>query len=190
MKRRKMNLQLFAQANGETPPATMPPVIETPKTDPESPPISYTAEDIAKEKEKWSAETQKLHQAEIAQAKKEAAAEAERLAKLSAEERKTEENEAILKELEELRSKQARVEMITHANQELESNALPAAFAEIVYADTPEQIKENVSSLKKAFDAAVEENVKKRLAGTTPSGGGSGSSGSSMKAQVEKIFGL
>ena len=189
MKRRKMNLQLFAQANGETPPATMPPVIETPETDSESPPISYTAEDIAKEKEKWSAETQKLHQAEIAQAKKEAAAEAERLAKLSAEERKTEENEAILKELEELRSKQARVEMITHANQELESNALPAAFAEIVYADTPEQIKENVSSLKKAFDAAVEENVKKRLAGTTPSGG-SGSSGSSMKAQVEKIFGL
>lgn len=192
MKRIKMNLQLFAEANGDTLPVTPPttPPAETPETNPQSPPMSYTAEDIAKEKEKWLAETQKKHQAEIAQAKKDAAAEAERLAKLSADDRKAEAETALLNELEELRAERAKAVLMGEASIELKTNALPSTFAKIVYADTTEKIKENVLSLKNAFDVAVEETVKKRLAGTTPSTGESGSSGSAMKSQVEKIFGL
>jgi hypothetical protein len=186
----KLDLQYFAEPN--EPPAD-PPNLDNPPSDPPAK-VELSAEELqkkieaesdrklAKALEKKQKEWEEQLDQRIADAKKDA----EQYAKMTQKEREDAEYkkrlEALDKRERELNTKQLRSEVET----DLKDEGLPAAFADsLIKLEDIEKIKEAVSSIKKEFDAAVNNAVKEKLRQDPPETGGSKINNSSHTTKAE-----
>lgn len=118
---------------------------------------------LNKAKSKWEKDAEDR----IEKAKDEAA----RLARLSKDEREKEEQSKREKELAEREKNIRMAELKIETRTQLTENGLPESFCDLVLAEDAEQIQANITSLRKAFDSAVEKEVNKRLSQDTPKKG-------------------
>ena len=107
--------------------------------------------------------------------------EAERLSKLSAEQRQKEELETLKKELaakeSELRQRELREEM----TKVLEERGIPLAFMDYFITDSSKTTLKRITDFEKAYKKAVADGVDAKLKSTVPPGGGGGSAGNAGK---------
>lgn len=111
--------------------------------------------------------------AEMQKKKEKETAEAERLAKLSAEERNNERFSALERELAEYKQRDARNAMTAEARKMLQSkgvNASDALLSNLV-TDDAETTKSNVDNFVQLFKSAVDNAVTEKLKGNTPKKG-------------------
>lgn len=84
-------------------------------------------------------------------------------------------------------------ELKADAREVLSAKEVPAEFLDMLVGKDLEETKANADAFKKQFDAAVQAQVEKRLAGKTPpagSGAGTPSEAEAMEAQIDKYLGL
>jgi secreted Zn-dependent insulinase-like peptidase len=98
--------------------------------------------------------------------------EAERLAKLSADEKKAEEDKKRAKELADKDRELTLRELNLGAIDELDKRKLPVSFAKFLLKETAEKTLENITSFETAFREAVQAEVDAKLKGKTPEKGG------------------
>ncbi|HJA40811.1 MAG TPA: DUF4355 domain-containing protein [Firmicutes bacterium] len=137
------------------------------------------ADKLAEAETNW---TQKLEDAK---------SEAEKLAKLSKEEKAAHEEQKRIAALEEREAAVARRELEAETLKLLSDKQIPDSVLGLVIGEDADETKKNVDTFKKIFDAAVQTAVESRMAGTTPRTG-SGSSGnheSSIAEQFKKALG-
>lgn len=149
-----------------TPPATTQ-TAEPPKTE-TTPPAKPTLNELLKDPA-YKAE----HDSMITAAASAAKAEAERLAKLTAEERQTEERNQFNAE----RAKFEAERLENEATKQLAALGLPVEFAKQLVGKDATATLANVQQFSTAFSAAVEKAVTDRIKGDPPKTGTSGSAG-------------
>lgn len=113
---------------------------------------------LATEKAEWEAAKVK----ELEEAK----TEAEKLAKLSADERAEAERAKREQEIEEREKALNQREYKLEAVKQLDEAGLSTDFVDMVMSDNAEATKENIGALKSAFDKAVEATVNERIKAT------------------------
>ena len=131
---------------------------------------------LADEKAKW----EKAYQKKAAADKKEA----ERLAKLSEDERRAAELEARNKELEEKDQEIRRKELKLETVKVLADRSLPVAFADYLIAEDSESTLKRITAFEKEYKKAVEAGVNEKLKGKAPAASG----GAGDSAGVENGF--
>ena len=67
----------------------------------------------------------------------------------------------------------------------LSDEGLPIEFLDVVMADTAESVKENIASIRKVFDEAVEKRVNERLTQDKPRRGAT--AGAMSKAEIMAV---
>lgn len=115
---------------------------------------------LARERAKMEKEAEK----KVANAKKEA----ERLAKLSEEERQKEEDQAKDKALEEAKAELARVYLERDTVNRLSEENIPIDFKDFLMGADAEATNENIKAFKPVFESMVQREVEERLKGKTP----------------------
>lgn len=146
---------------------------------------TFTQEDVnkiisdrlAKERSKW----EKEFQAKIDEAK----TEAEKLAKMNAEQKAEYERQQREKELADREAKITQRELRATALETLAEKDLPKELAEILDYTNADSTNKSIEAVEKAFRSAVEAGVNERLKGNPPKGGGGG--GNSAIPDAEKI---
>ena len=113
---------------------------------------------------------------------KQAQSEGERLAKLTKDERAKEEEAKRLADLEAREKAIAVKELRIETQSLLSDEGLPIEFLDVVMADTAESVKENIASVRKVFDEAVEKRVNERLTQDKPRRGAT--AGAMSKAEI------
>ena len=113
---------------------------------------------------------------------KQAQSEGERLAKLTKDERAKEEEAKRLADLEAREKAIAVKELRIETQSLLSDEGLPIEFLDVVMADTAESVKENIASIRKVFDEAVEKRVNERLTQDKPRCGST--AGAMTKAEI------
>lgn len=94
----------------------------------------------------------------------------------------------------ELADREAQIALREHkaeALDVLDKSEVPREFLDMLVGGSTEETKEKVAVFKKEFDAAVQKQVEKRLAGTTPKGGngtGAQSEDEAMAAEIAKYL--
>lgn len=111
--------------------------------------------------------------------------EAERLAKLSENERKDEEMKKREKDIADRLAELERKELKADAISDLNQKGLPSEFADFLLAEDAEKTLENINAFKEAFDKAVNEAVKEKLRQDTPKLGGNKLSGGKVPSVAE-----
>ncbi|MDK6256901.1 DUF4355 domain-containing protein, partial [Escherichia coli] len=101
---------------------------------------------------------------EKAQEIEEAKSEAERLAKLSKDEREKEQERKRKEELDKREKAIAYKELRIETRSQLSEEGLPLEFLDVVMADNADAISENIKNIRVVFDEAVEKRVDERLA--------------------------
>lgn len=94
--------------------------------------------------------------------------EAQRLASMNAEEKARYEIEQSKKEIEEMRRNFTLTQNKTECMKILAEKSIDVSLADFVVAEDAETMKANIDKIEKAFKKSVEEEVNKRLKGTTP----------------------
>ena len=116
---------------------------------------------------------------------KQAQSEGERLAKLTKDERAKEEEAKRLADLEAREKAIAVKELRIETQSLLSDEGLPIEFLDVVMADTAESVKENIASIRKVFDEAVEKRVNERLTQDMPRRGST--AGAMTKAEIMAV---
>ena len=116
---------------------------------------------------------------------KQAQSEGERLAKLTKDERAKEEEAKRLADLEAREKAIAVKELRIETQSLLSDEGLPIEFLDVVMADTAESVKENIASIRKVFDEAVEKRVNERLTQDKPRRGAT--AGAMSKAEIMAV---
>lgn len=162
----KMNLQLFAEPGPE--PAPVP----EPEPGPEPAPQSF--DDILKNKD-YQAEFDRRIQKALGTAKEkwdalmdDKLSEAEKLAKMTKEEKTQYQQQKREKELADKEAAITRRELMAEAKNSLTEKGLPVSLAELLdYADA-DRCSKSIVALEKAFNQAVQAQVDKKLEGGKP----------------------
>lgn len=115
-------------------------------------------------KAKWETEYQ--------QKLEEAKTEAEKLAKMNAEQKAEYERQQREEELAKREAEITRRELRASALETLSEKGLPKELADIINYTDAESTKTSLESIEKAFRQAVEDGVNERLKGNPPKGGG------------------
>ncbi len=140
----------------------------------------YTDDDvnniIAKKKAEWKKELEKK------------TSEAEKLAKMNAEQKLEYERNQLQKELDELKAEKNANEMRKQARNMLKDEGINVSdeLVSALVAEDAEGTKKVVESFAQAFNAAVEAAVKEKLKGKTPRAGSGGTS-TMTRAEIRKI---
>lgn len=116
---------------------------------------------------------------------KQAQSEGERLAKLTKDERAKEEEAKRLADLEAREKAIAVKELRIETQSLLSEEGLPIEFLDVVMADTAETVKDNIASVRKVFDEAVEKRVNERLTQDKPRRGAT--AGAMSKAEIMAV---
>lgn len=116
---------------------------------------------------------------------KQAQSEGERLAKLTKDERAKEEEAKRLAALETREKAIAVKELRIETQSLLSDEGLPIEFLDVVMADTAESVKDNIASIRKVFDEAVEKRVNERLTQDKPRRGAT--AGAMTKAEIMAV---
>lgn len=166
-----LNLQFFADPND--PPADP----EDPPADPPNDPPgdkSFTQEELDKIIQdrlgKAQAKWEKDYQSKLEAAK----TEAEKLAKMNADQKAEYERQKREDELAKRESDITRRELRATALETLADKKLPLSLAEILVFTDAESTNASLDAVEKAFREAVEAGVNERLRGNPPGGGGQG----------------
>ncbi len=120
-----------------------------------------------------------------------AVAEALKVAQMDEAGKESYEQEKREKELSDREAQIALRERKAEALDVLDKNEVPREFLDMLVGENTEETKEKVAVFKKEFDAAVQKQVEKRLAGTTPKGGnstGAQSEDEAMAAEIAKYL--
>ncbi len=117
----------------------------------------------------------------------EAKSEAERLAKMSADEKAEHEREKREAELQKREAELNARELKQGAKDMLIEKNLPVELADLISYSNAEQTKEQIGKLEEAFNKAVENKVNERLKGKTPLQGGTGKA-TGIEAQIDEAF--
>ena len=115
---------------------------------------------LARERSKAEKETEKKIESAIQ--------EAERLAKLSEDERKQEAEEAKDKELEAAKAELARVYLERDTMSRLAEEKIPSEFKDFLMGSDAESTNENIKAFKPIFESMIQKQVEERLKGKTP----------------------
>lgn len=115
---------------------------------------------LARERSKAEKETEKKIESAIQ--------EAERLAKLSEDERKQEAEEAKDKELEATKAEPARVYLERDTMSRLAEEKIPSEFKDFLMGTDAESTNENIKAFKPVFESMIQKQVEERLKGKTP----------------------
>lgn len=179
---RHINLQLFAESQ-----ATQGDGANTPQTGEGqtqgTEPKTYTEEELAALKAKWEKDSAEKHTAEIEKAKKDAVKEAERVAKLSVDDKKAEEFKALEDKVKLLEDEKAFSALKEEAREMLGKENLPREFLDFVLGENAEKTGEKIKTLKKVFDDRLQKAVEERMRGKTPSSGGNTTTEVSVQEQ-------
>ena len=116
---------------------------------------------------------------------KQAQSEGERLAKLTKDESANAEEAKRSADLEAREKAIAVKELRIETQSLLSDEGLPIEFLDVVMADTAESVKENIASIRKVFDEAVEKRVNERLTQDKPRRGAT--AGAMSKAEIMAI---
>lgn len=167
MKKHLLNLQLFA--DGAEDAAVETPENDTTKTQPEEKAktapkaeLKYSDEDVDRLLGQKFAEWQKKQDKKTS--------EAERLGRMTAEEKANERMSALEKKLHEYETREARAEMTKQARTILQDEGVyvdDALLANLI-AEDADSTKASVESFLTLFNAAVEKKVKEAVKGETP----------------------
>ncbi len=117
--------------------------------------------------------------------------EALKVAKMDEESKAAYEQEKAARELADREAQIALRERKADALDILDRNDVPREFLDMLVGENSEVTKSNVAAFRAQFDAAVQAQVEKRLAGTTPKGGnGTGvqSEEAAMAAEIDKYM--
>ena len=125
--------------------------------------------------------------AEQKAARDEAVAEALKVAGMDADSKAAYEKQQEEKKLAEREADIALRELKADARELLAEKEVPAEFLDMLVGKDMEATRGNVEAFKKQFDAAVQAQVEKRLAGKTPSGGSGASAASEDDAMAAEI---
>lgn len=156
----KLNLQLFAEEQEETEEETQE---ETEKTFTQDDVDSIITKRLEREQKKWEKNlTEKIEKERK---------EAERLAKLSAEEKEKEVLEKTKKEIEKTKNNLKKRELLLDAKDVLSDKALPVNFAERLLGEDAESTMDNIKAFEEEWQKAIEKAVNDKLKGTTPKSG-------------------
>lgn len=120
-----------------------------------------------------------------------AVAEALKVAQMDEAGKESYEQEKREKELSDREAQISLRERKAEALDVLDKNEVPREFLDMLVGDSTEETKAKVAAFKKEFDTAVQKQVEKRLAGTTPKGGngtGSMSEEEAMAAEIDKYL--
>lgn len=98
----------------------------------------------------------------------EARTEAEKLAKMNAEQKSQYEKEKREKELADREASITKRELAATAKEQLAEKGLPLSLADVLDYSNAEKCSESIEAVGKAFQAAVEKAVEERLAGGKP----------------------
>lgn len=101
-----------------------------------------------------------------------AKSEGEKLAKMTAAERKAEEERIEREKFEKEKAEFERKSIVAEVTRQLADKGLPVSFAEMVAGADAEQSKANIEAFEKAWNGAVEAAIKSKLGGKTPNIGG------------------
>lgn len=132
---------------------------------------------VGKAKEQWELETNdKL-------------TEAEKLARMTKEQKAEYKAQQMEKELNKLKAEKARTELAATARKMLsdENIAVPDSLLTYIVGEDAEKTKAAVEDFVKLFNGAVSEEVKKSARQTTPKEGGSTAGGESKKMDIAKM---
>ncbi len=115
------------------------------------------------------------------------AAEAERVKKLSPEEKAAEEQQKKDTEIASLRSQLLQKELRENATKLLEQDGFPVGLADVLDYSSKERMEETLKSTTSVFKESLGVAIKTRLKGRTPEGlGGAASSENLLKDQIAK----
>lgn len=115
------------------------------------------------------------------------AAEAERVKKLTPEQKAAEEQQKKDEEIADLRNQLLRKELQETAVRSLEAEGFPAGLAGLIDCSSKERMEETLKSATEIFKESLASAVKSRLKGKTPEGlGGAVSADALLRAQIEK----
>ena len=180
MKKRRFDLQLFADETAETAAET------TEETKLETAPAAkvekqdepkYTDKDVDEILNKKFAQWQKKQQREVDEAKK--------LAEMNAQQKAEYERDKLQKELDEYKRQASLAEMNKTARKMLSDNGItiPDELLSMMVTTDAEETKNAIDGFSKVFTEAVESAVKERLKGEPPRKG-SGGAATMTKEQI------
>lgn len=183
MKKRRFDLQLFADETAETAAET------TEETKPETAPAAkvekqdepkYTDKDVDEILNKKFAQWQKKQQREVDEAKK--------LAEMNAQQKAEYERDKLQKELDEYKRQASLAEMNKTARKMLSDNGItiPDELLSMMVTTDAEETKNAIDGFSKVFTEAVESAVKERLKGEPPRKGSVGAA-TMTKEQIMAI---
>lgn len=115
------------------------------------------------------------------------AAEAERVKKLTPEERAKEEQENKDSEIASLRSQLLQKELRENATKALEADGFPVGLADVLDYSSKERMEETLKNTTKVFKDSLAAAIQSRLKGKTPEGlGGAASAENLLRDQIAK----
>lgn len=171
LKNRYLNLQFFTEGD-PIPPADQP-------TEPQGltqEQVNKIVQDrLAKEQAKWEKKAEEDRK------------EAQRLANLNAEQRKQEELNKRIKELEEREAAIQMQETKMETIKVLKDRGLDETFVDFVIGADNEATLERINALEKAFKTAVKAEVEKRIPSNDPQASNPGTPGGMTKEEFKKL---
>lgn len=160
---RKLNLQYFAE-NVES-------EAEQSTDQEDNDATSLTPEDVAKQIELAKEEVRAEYEQKLTAKLEETRTEAEKLAKMSEEEKQKFEFEKRAAELEKKEQEVALRELKAETAKTLSEKGIPMEALELVMAGDAEQTSKRIETFKTLFDKAVQTAVEERLKGKSPQTG-------------------
>lgn len=150
---------------------------------------TYTEDDIAKLKEDWTKEQESSYQSKLKDGIAKAIEEEKRLSKLSKDEKDAEEKQKLLSRIESLEKEKELGILKEKALNALSEQKLPNSFLNFVIGADEKATLDNISTIKSAFDSAVQSQVEERLKGKTPVVGNA-TQIDDIQSEFEKALGL
>lgn len=147
--------------------------------------LTFTPKEFDSEVDKRIANALQTAKAKWDEEKQTEISNAEKLAKMSASDRKAAEDKAKQEALDN-REKQLNMrEYRYEAKHQLEENGLPDSFVDMVLSEDAETTKNNIGAIKAEFDKAIEAAVNEKLKGNNPKAGGR--TGTLTKGEILKV---
>lgn len=175
----KLDLQLFAEGGAEGGDGGEAGAGET----------VFTAEQVAEQIEAAKATFQSEYESKLAEELAAKQTEAEKLSKMTADEKKEFEYNKRLEDLQGKEQQLAARELQAEATKILGDKGLPSTVLDFVLAQNAEDTAKRIDNFKQVFDAAVQAGVEQRLQGKTPrTGSGSGNGTKTSTEQLQEQF--
>lgn len=147
--------------------------------------LTFTPKEFDSEVDKRIANALQTAKAKWDEEKQTEISNAEKLAKMSAAERKEAEDKAKQETLDKREKELNMREYRYEAKHQLEENGLPDSFVDMVLSEDAETTKNNIGAIKAEFDKAIEAAVNEKLKGNNPKAGGR--TGALTKGEILKV---